>query len=277
MINSFTKPRKSLLDALPKVATIVPAKHLELISGHYYFLALSHACEDYDYLKFFATMSALGKFIILDNSAVELGEPEPFKDYLEKAIAIRASQVILPDFFQNPDQTLKAAWEAIEQLAASDYQCKIMVVPQGHTMTEWVMNAYELLEVRAQSKNHGLVYPTTLGASCRYTDLFGPRSNMFFAMTQRIGKFNSTNLNMHFLGCYMDPVAELSHILGKPEVQGIDSSYPSVYARHHMLLTTGAFRMPRPPRDIDFINDEYNADLLKDNIDAWVLRCSEAI
>lgn len=260
-----------------KVATLVPVKHLNLTTGHQYFLALSHACENDEYLRFFAERSAEGKFVILDNSAVELGEPEPFKDYLEKAIAIGASQVILPDFFKDSDRTLKAAWDAIELVANSPYRGKIMVVPQGYTMTEWVMSAYELLEVRAEMNGSGLVYPTTLGASCRYTDLFGPRSNMYYAMTQRVGRYGPAGLNMHFLGCYMDPLLELGGILGRPEVQGIDSSYPSVFARHHMQLTQEAFKMPRPPRDIDFVNDQYDGQLMKENVQAWVTRCSEAM
>src|SRR3989337_2874228 len=93
----------------PKIATIVPLAHLNEIKDDDYFMALSYAISNSEYAGFFNERAGEGKHVILDNSAVELGEPEDFKGYLEKAMAIHASEIMLPDVFRDPEATLRRA------------------------------------------------------------------------------------------------------------------------------------------------------------------------
>lgn len=259
--------------ANPKVATIVPLHHLELLNDDEYFLALSHAAENSMYLRFFREWAEQGKYIILDNSAVELEEPEPFGHYLEKALSMGASEILLPDHFRNPERTLDAAWAAMAALENTGYTGRIMVVPQGKTVFEWLRNAVELLDVRSVDDTHGLRTVTTVGISCRYTDMFdGNRTNAFTLLKDHFTKFTG-RFRVHFLGCYADPREEIAPIIYNPSVQGVDSSYPSVYAQHNIVLNQQAFTMPRPARHIDFLQHTYDPLLLAYNVDMWRDAC----
>lgn len=262
-----------------KVATIVPFHHLNLIEYDSYMLALSHAAEAVEYLSFFRDQSRNGSHVILDNSAVELGEPEPFGRYLEKALEMEAHEILLPDHFRDPSATLGAAEYALRVLTETDvYSGKIMAVPQGNSVVSWLRNAADLLGLRAITDDGDRLYKVnTVGISCRYTDMFdGNRWNAAVLLLQGILRYQQ-DVNIHFLGCYADPREEIAPALNSIRVNGVDSSYPSVYAQNGIRLTKEMFAMPRPPREINFLADQYDVGLLRTNVNEWRNACLNLI
>lgn len=247
--------------AKSKLATLVPLKHLDLIKDDDYFMALSHVASNSDYVDFFKARSKEGKHVILDNSCIEIGEPEKFEDYFEKALAMRASEIMFPDIFEDPLVTLMKAWSCAIDFAGEirSRGLRVMVIPQGKSRSIWLKNTTDL---RMLMKNYEI--EPTIGITYRYTKMFG--GSRYFAVT-----LLSTypGIKVHLLGAYADPRKEAQPLLMSPIVRGLDSSYPSVYAKHGIELTPKMFGEPRPERNIDFLEDEYDANLLKRNIEVW--------
>jgi hypothetical protein len=251
-----------------QVATIVPLNHLDLIKNDTYFMALAHAAEDKSYLNFFRDRAAEGKYVILDNSAVELGRSEEFEAYVHKARSMNASCILLPDIFQDRAATFAEAVKGCDIIFTGSYAPDIMVVPQGTTIGEWLASAIDLYYL---VKNKLDTTPI-MGISCRYTEMFhGNRASAVMLLIAAA----IPNLRIHLLWCYANPIFEVLPLLfhGSFGVMGVDSSYPSVYAWHGMQLDNKDFENPRPERKIDFLTDTYDVPLLKYNIRTWVKAC----
>lgn len=269
--------------AHPKVATIVPLNHLETIKDDEYFMALSHAADNDDYLNFFAERSAESKCVILDNSAVELGHPEPFSSYFDKAYRMKASVIMLPDHFQDRQATYNAAVECMFKLAQTlvteEYNPSIMCIPQGKSFFEWMQSVEDLinLEITMPKKideRPGVVkrvlVPDLVGISCRYTDMFeGSRVPAIDMLTRYLRNYQK----IHLLGAYANPLEEIQTALKYHKVVGVDSSYPCVYTSHGQALRVEHFSHERPSRDIDFLEDRYDEGLLKHNMKVWWNAC----
>lgn len=254
----------------PKIATLVPVKHLNLIADDQYFMALSHMVSNDLYAEFFYQRSRLGMRVTLDNSAVELGNPESFDDYIDKAAQIGAD-IMLPDFFQDAEKTIDAARKHMPTVQARGFGVNVMVIPQGKTVLDWLLCASNLCKI---VDSYGIT--PVLGISCRYTDLLGgSRLPLVFAVKEPKWARHIIFSRMHFLGCYADPRLEIWPLFNQNVFQGVDSSFPCVYARHGILLTPNLFHMPRPDRKIDFENDVYPEELLAHNIKVWRTACSQ--
>lgn len=253
----------------PKVATIVPLNHLDEIKEDEYFMALSHAADNHQYLNWFAERSGEGKYVILDDSAVELGRPEPFEAYFSKAAYIGVSEIMLPDVFQNSEETLSLSANALKQIEHFGLDIDVMAVPHGRNMVEWVSCAIKLAKM---VKSYGV--DPTIGISCRYTYMWG--GSRLPAVILLLGAWKSrlkTKPKIHLLGCYSDPRLEVYPLIACDMLVGVDSSYPSVYAQNGYELLPENLSMPRPARNIDFIKDTYDPVLLRKNMEVWRNAC----
>jgi hypothetical protein len=248
-----------------KVATIVPVAHLELTKDDEYFMALSHvASASKVYVEFFKAMSDQGKYVILDNSAVEMGNPEPFIDYFAKAREMHASAIMLPDIFRDARATYMEAVSALAKIEDKELgDMHIIIIPQGKDTKEWMDNARGLYNL----VNKKGIMPI-VGISARYTGFFGGNRATGILLTTGV----CPGARIHLLGCYADPRVEAWPLLGLQIVQSMDSSYPSVYAKHSLELDANNM-VSRPSRDIDFIHDIYDSALLARNIKVWKAAC----
>jgi hypothetical protein len=230
-------------------------------------MALSYAYDN-KYAEFFQHQTRQGKFVILDNSAIELGEPEPFVDYLSKAGLMQASEIMLPDHFERPQQTLTTAMGILETygdvIRKSGFS--VMVIPQGRYPKQWFLNMRELSNLC----DYWLGRKPTIGISYRYNDMFGGRRDVPARQAVETGH------NVHLLGCKEDPRSHIAPLLSQPGIRGVDSSYPSIYAAHGLQLNPDDFGRSRPPRNVNFLQDIYEDSLLKYNIDAWRKACEYA-
>lgn len=253
----------SNLSSHPKVATLLPVRYLTLTRFDEYFMSLSHAAVNIAYAAFFALRAAEGKYVILDNSAVELGHPEDFGSYLLKAQLMNASEILLPDWLQDSERTLKEMYSSLEVLKDLDFKPNVMVVPQGETVGDWLDCAEKMMNVARVS---------TLGISCRYTDMFGgSRALAVKYLSGLIHMLGRTDLKIHLLGCYSDPRID-APLLQSEFVRGMDSSYAAVFTSHGMSIGNGA---PRPKdRNVDFLVDYYDRELLMSNLAWWWLYTS---
>ena len=247
-----------------KVATIVPLNHLDLIKDDDYFMALSYVASNQDYVDFFRARSDEGKYVILDNSAIEMGEPEEFDSYFHKARSMSVSGIMLPDFFEDPEATLEKA-----RLILEDYHrgittevMDVMVRPQGETPSIWLENAQDLYRLCIQV---GLL--PVIGITYRIAPIFDGFREPAVSMLALSESLYSVDI--HLLGAAVDPRVEVKPLLKHPRVRGVDSSYPTIYAQHGIELTSGMLGDDRPDRNIDFVNDLYDERLLRGNIEVW--------
>ena len=244
-----------------KIATIVPKAHLDLVKGDSYLMALTHAADDPLYLEFFADRVAEGKYVILDNSTVELGEPEDFETYISKAIRMGASEIVLPDWFQDAHRTLAYVYSGLKAARELGYMGRFMAAPQGVNHSEWIHNASQMLD-------HPI---DTIGISCRYTGMFqGSRAIAVGFVEHLLQKHSRSEVNVHLLGCWSDPLSDVAPILPSRVIAGVDSSFPSVFAKYNLPLTPNT---ERPPGGIDIVNDVYDSSLLEANIATWQKLC----
>lgn len=253
----------------PKLATILPMAHLKELEQDEYFLALAHMEDFPEYREFFQRKAAAGKHVILDNSAVELGGPEPFEKYIKRAMSLSATQIMFPDIFKDPAATLEEARKAMKFMASIPYRPMIMVIPQGNTTAEWLENAANLIELQADGPmGHRCVH--TVGISYRYNEMFnGNRLEISWRLSWLLRSYQK----IHLLGCAADPKKEGAVALKLAHIQGMDSSYPALYAYHKLELTEKDFGQPRPSRDMNFATDEYDVGLLRRNLETWWKAC----
>ena len=151
---------------LQRIASIVPTAHLNETIDDQYFMALDHLCDDDVYMSFFKARIAEGKFVILDNSTVELGEPVDPEVYLVDAKLMGASQVLCPDWLYEADRTIESSRDFVKRAKRMHYKGSIMGAPQGKDDNEWLDCARRMLEMPEI---------TCLGVSRRYTNFWSQR------------------------------------------------------------------------------------------------------
>ncbi len=242
-----------------KVATIVPKAHLDLTKDDTLFMALVHvAVQDADYVKFFQERAAEGKHVILDDSAIELGEPISFPQMVDVAIRMDVEEIVLPDYFKENKRTVAAVKAALDILYGDfDYRGRVMACPHGESKDDWIDCALTLLDLPID----------TLGISYRYSPLWDTRATPIRMLAPEL---DTADVQVHLLGSDLYPAVEVYPLLKLPVVRGVDSARASVFSKHQMVMEP---YMERPPRTVDFFSDEYDPKLIAANINSWRRWC----
>jgi len=234
-----------------RVAFITPVPELErFATASTYHLILTHICDQYpEYVEFYRERSKAGDYIILDNSAYELGESVSIELLRKYADIIEPAVVVLPDVRNDAKETLRRTREAIEVLR--DPRWTLMAVPQApdtdnkdHDFEAWVASLksmYEFPEIGAIG-----IYPET----------------SWFFPTPRRGRVELAEIleerglirkdrTYHMLGMADNPV-ELKGLSQFEWIMGCDSAKPIVQGMHGVLLhpVEGLLTIrPRRPKD----------------------------
>ena len=166
---------------------------------------------------------------------------------------MEATEIILPDWFQNSQRTIDAAEVTADELSRVRYPGRIMFSPQGHDVSEWIACLQSILYLE--------IGVTTVGISMRYNEMFGNRRDMIAAVILGM----DPSLAVHLLG-WGNSGTDALHL---PYVQGIDSSRPSLLAKFGRKFADEA----RPESKIDILSDVYDARLLAKNISSWKTLC----
>ena len=250
------KPEQNRMDVLDKIATIVPIAHLDSIKSHYRFMALSHLMSDETYASFYKERIAEGKWVTLDNSAVELGHPEDNTTYLEKALELGASEIMLPDYFQDNEKTLSEAQRLIDRAIAASYMGRVMGIPQGKNVVEWTYSVARFVHLGVH----------TIGISYRYLSMFGGSRLFPCYIVENICEKEGAETNIHLLGAALPINEDATPCLGLSYVRGVDSSIAAKFTKVGKLVPYGYQNLPGP---VDLQNDKLNAELLYKNVTRW--------
>lgn len=246
-----------------KAATIVPVEYLDLIRDEDYHMCLAHLIEkDAEYTKFYAEIGrAEGKYLIMDNGVIE-GNPRPIEEIVRKAILVGADEIVLPDVFRDMNATLELSYEALQYVKMDFPNLKVMAVPQGNSLNEWLDCAMAMIDWDIDC----------IGVPKVLVHLGGRDGRL--EVLERLGN-RLRGLEIHLLGCWQTPLEVLlidkyvKEGLIRP-VRGVDSAIAYVYAREGESITD----MDRPnSMAINFSDDQTDRDLLIRNIAAWKDAC----
>ncbi len=247
-----------------KVATIVSTPHLSLVRENDYHLCLAHLInKDKTYTAFYKQQAA-DKFVIMDNGAAE-GKQPSIEELLDKAWTIGPQEIVLPDVVYDTRESLDRSYKMLSKISSiwpspSKRPFKLMAVPQGNTIDEWV----SCLKVM-------VTWPiNTIGVTKFLTPKCGPDARLLaLRESEQYWRF----LDIHLLGCWSTPL-EIARIRRVFNVRGTDSSIALVYAAHGMRLDPST---PRPEGEIDFSYMVPDVDLLRYNIFKWRELCHAAV
>jgi hypothetical protein len=244
-------------------ATILPTHYLHLIKDEPYHMCLAHLIgKDPEYTHFYNQIGKnKQKYLIMDNGVIE-GDQRPVHELVKKAIFIGADELILPDVFENSAATLDASYRALRYVQDAAPNLKLMAVPQGKNMDEWLECAIIMIDWDI----HCLGIPKVLVKS------EGPDARLH-ALTYLGNK--TRGLDIHLLGCWQTPL-EISLIerasLNKEisSIRGVDSAIAWVYSKAGIFLNES----DRPQiNHIDFLDIDTNEELLSHNIRLWKAAC----
>lgn len=249
------------MKVVDKIASIVPIAHLKMTKQDKYFMALSHLVNNKEYADFYRDRAASGAHVILDNSVVEQGTPERPEAYLEKALEINASQVVIPDHPLDSVRSLAEVLPFLKIAEAMRYPRAVMAVPHGERMIEYLYCFDRMVEFPVD----------TIGISRldyeRGTFEGQSRAEVAAMLYQRAGGAEAAP-NFHFLGCTNAPVLDIGPALNLRRSQGVDSSLAALCTKHGVRLNATTRRsMDWEP--INFENDVYDEKLLQQNLWTW--------
>ena len=258
-----------------KTAIIAPIQLLSTYSspeipGEGYHLLLSNLFGSPMYVQYYTDRKTDGDYIILDNSAHELGHGENLSEMLKKIDRVGPNEVVVPDRLFFGDDTVRNAETFIPNFRRHfGTGIKLMGVPQGRTPGEWEACARDLLALGVDtigiSKDYevwggGLV--TRLHAIRVYAQTFGLKVPVHMLgwgrELQQISEFGDYQIGFgdEHTGAW---------------IRGMDSAKPLVYAAAGIALSM-SLSMPVPdypsrmPNFFGLGNHEINPDLALQNI-----------
>ena len=253
-----------------KLASIVPQNFLHLTEQSDFHMALAHLIgkEGYEeYTSFFKNRKE-GSFCILDNGVIE-GNPMDIETIIERAMTIKADEIVLPDAYKDVTKIIRLVDNAIKVLiqrfGENNWPFKLMVVPQGDSEERWLSCATILLSTYG-------AYINTIGIPKHLIDTVGVRDARLYAISNLAERIDLEGFDIHLLGCWKTPlevlmISKASEQCIIPTVRSCDSAIPYVYARNGLRFSDD----DRPDKDpIDFHRGHCSEMLLKYNIMAWV-------
>lgn len=224
-----------------RVAVIAPTAMLEQFAITGFHLALAHQClVDEKYTQFYKRRAAAGDYVMLDNSAYELGGSVDANVLRDIAEYMRPTAVFLPDIRFNTQATVEAVLQGIEVFKG--LPVKKFAVPQGRNLRE-VLECYNFLMEHPAIDGFG--FYEEIGEVAGFKD----RATLlrYFEDHHLI----DTRKHYHLLGMedQTKAVAELGTFQW---IYGIDSAKPVVYGLHGIAFSTDGPLVPYPHRPKDF-------------------------
>lgn len=229
-------------------AAIAPITRLKDIEENAVHMALAHLCDNEVYANFYREQVKQGKFVILDNSVIELKKAVSPDELLEAAGKIGAHEIIVPDAFNDASATVNLARSYIPKVKGKGY--RIMAVAHGTSVPEWLWCAQQLISLGIDTLGVPKVLVKNLGPTGRVQCLR--------ALT-RVLTDPSKVPALHLLGIWDDPL-EIARIYLEEaaghiyRIRSCDSAIAYVYASYGYFFGEGA----RPNSPVNFTSG--NAD-----------------
>ena len=247
-----------------QAAIITPIPELPSFGGLTdYHLILANNCTNDTYRQWYINAITQGDFVILDNSAHELGEgtrPETIISILDQGLF--PSEIVLPDRMFFGEDTVRGsikAYKYLENKVPAD--TGFMVVPQGRTLDEYLHCAVNLLvnipkiTCIGVSKDYE-VWPGGLRALI--FNILGLLPYLSYGVTNNMPK-----PSIHCLGWGRD-LSQLMGLTDIEEIRGIDSAKPIVFAQGDIELDIldikSSVPIPYPGRVHNFMESTLTPD-----------------
>lgn len=209
----------------PSFCIIAPTAYLEkyaVLSNKH--LVLAHLVEaDETYASFYKRMRDRGDYIIMDNSAFELGESYAPDKLIELAGRCGANAIVLPDYpGKAPKYTIEAAEQWIPLFKKAGYEC--MFVPQSEKgdWEGWV-HAYQYA---ATNPNIDVIGMSILGIPNALPHIHVAYARVVATQILKDRGILSSTKKHHYLGLNSGPNLEIPSLLKMDALFSCDSSGP---------------------------------------------------
>jgi hypothetical protein len=193
-----------------------------------------------EYARFYKERAEEGKFVILDNGAAEENSVT-YDQLMDVYDMIKPSEIIVPDKLMDKDATLKRGYEFVNHFAGRLRRCRIMLVPQGKDLADWIDCYLTMKENIAMD---------TVGVP-KWLTKQGNLNRM-----KAVEFLSKDDIWIHLLGCN-EPLGVINKC-GEinPKVRSCDSAFPYLCAKAGKDHIDQNTRRPESV-SIDFINDPY--------------------
>ena len=251
-----------------KLATILPTKYLWLSADEDYHMCLAHLVEkDMEYTNFFKDMAARGHYVIMDNSVIENAQVS-ISELCGKARRVGASEIILPDAFRDCKKTLEMSYEALNYVRTHCPELKVMVVPQGKNLSEWL----DCFNIMLTWNVDCIGIPKVASTFPEVGNI--ERGRVLAEIKNAIDEYNELHArktDIHLLGCWYSPIELL--IITKleaqgrvPVVRGCDSAIAYAFTANGSIIGEED-RLQGIP--VNFNDTNVDLKLLEENIERW--------
>lgn len=204
-----------------------------------YHMVLGHIfAENEEYRRFYCQKRVEGDFILLDNSAYELGEGIAIEKLVDCAAILKPDAIFLPDVRFNKDATIERSISAREKLSGLGFDPLLLAVPQGSNATE-VIACYDTFNALDWIGGFGIY--EEIGEVTGFGDRAG-----FLRYLQRTSRVDY-NKHYHLLGME-ENVNKVEKLATYPWVAGIDSVKPIVYGMNKIAVSGGYYEGMYPHR-----------------------------
>lgn len=252
-----------------KIAHIVPTHFLgSLTAKHEYYLVLAHLVQDDT--SYAEWHEKVGGYKILDNG-VEEGEKIPLDVLVDAAKRIKATELVLPDVFEDGDATLASTELALGDpaiKALAETGVKMAAVAHGKDRSSWI-HCFDVLN--ADPRIHTVMIPKVLDKTWGYGGRFAACS--YLQATRRI----TNKKDYHLLGVWTDPLEVYLHSTYNKWIRGLDTAlaFQAGYQEVSIsYLTREGGHKPKRPQSyfsIDHLSS-VQMSLVRENIsllDGW--------
>lgn len=244
---------ETILKPNPKLAHIVSVGSLHELDDKQYLMCLAHLVKDNpEYARYYSQRAADGKsFVLLDNGAAE--DSQLFLDDLVDVYKIiRPHEMVIPDTLCDCKSTLDKLSESIAYFDKQGVDCRLMGVPQGKTLSEWIECADAMVaNARVNTIGVSKFLPMAM-------DDTQARIDAMQCLDNSIKRHNRYDLQVHLLG-----LSESPNVVGYLTkhyryIRGCDTAYGYLCAQ----AGEDPFAdMDRPKGVIDFVNGRHYGNL----------------
>ncbi len=216
-----------------KVAHEAPIRYMREVRGlTNYCYCLPHLLdENTEYFQYFVDSKEMQRYIIMDNSLHELGEPYNSERLAYWLQYFKPDEFIVPDYWQDKTATLVSAKEWIGKTYPKE--TTPMAVVQATNINE-ARQCYRILKTQGYQK-----IAFSYGADWYYSEgLSTTPNNMNKILTKAYGRYNvikefyeddliKKSDRVHLLGCNVPQ--EFSWYKDMPFIETIDTSNPVIH------------------------------------------------
>ena len=235
-----------------KIAHIVPVSHLYDTLDNQYHMCLAHLVDCTEYREHFTSLTAKGKFVLMDNGVAEGCQLKP-EELFDMYELIQPTEIVLPDTLFDSASTIQKSRTFLLQMEQMGVKYRTMAVPQGANLEEWIACARILIK-DTRINSFGISKFLNVATGDKYI-----RFKACQALAGLIVEYGRQDLEVHLLGCDEGPLVVKMCQEAFPFIRGCDSAFAYLQAQKNKIMTL--LDDTRPSGTIDFINGQWYARL----------------